>query len=121
MAIAEENGSFLRKWSLSDQLQEASNAAPEADLVNQSQASAPEAHVVQQSQQIEWIGDMGGDAPLELLDDAGDLAWPQEDDAIYVVKRYNTQFILAVLGIIGLWALSLASYFFYWSLSLRCR
>jgi len=54
MAIAEENGNLLMEWSLSAQLQEASDPIPEADLVEQSQASAPEAHVVQQSQQIEW-------------------------------------------------------------------
>ena len=109
------------EWSLSAQLQEASDPIPEADLVEQSQASAPEANVVQQSQQIEWIGDMGEDAPLELLDNAGDLAGLQSQDAAYVVKRYNTQFILAVLGIIGLWALSLASYFFYQYLDLKSQ
>ena len=80
MAIAEENGNLLMEWSLSAQLQEASDPIPEADLVEQSQASAPEANVVQQSQQIEWIGDMGEDAPLELLDNAGDLAGLQSQD-----------------------------------------
>ena len=51
---------------------------------------------------------MGEDAPLELLDNAGDLAGLQSQDAAYVVKRYNTQFILA-------------SYFFYQYLDLKSQ
>lgn len=111
MVISEENGIPLEENSLADQLEKAASQAPTPQEV-------------QAAQSIEAIGGAERDeaSTRDLLDESREIAPVMgEGEFKYAIKRYNSSFILAILGFAVFSVLSFSAYLFYQYLSLKSQ
>lgn len=110
MVITEENGLPFAEESLAEQLQKT--------------PAAPKPEQVQEMMKIEGLGEKLDErqATVDLLDESKEVA-PVAGDGLnsYTIKRYNTPFLFAVIGIGILGALSFFSYLFYQYLNLKSQ